>query len=191
MLCLDQRGDDLCDSLGHLRLGIVEVHPELRPFDPCHGGTIDQQQLRVSRHKNLQGEHHPDGDRLIPDNVAPAQRKVFDDSFTGNPVPTVAHRRECLESLPLPQDKPGHSVSLSLSITLVYKELLGWSRSIRPPSRASGGMQPLRTPVPFAPQQQGFVPSPQSLEWPTPAGYSSVVRVRSNRLHPADQDPTE
>jgi hypothetical protein len=32
--CLDQRGDKLCDSLGHLRLEHVEVHPELRPFDP-------------------------------------------------------------------------------------------------------------------------------------------------------------
>jgi hypothetical protein len=30
MLCLGQRGDDLCDSLGHLRLGSVEVHSELR-----------------------------------------------------------------------------------------------------------------------------------------------------------------
>src|SRR6266850_2963912 len=111
MLCLDQREDDLCDSLGLLRLGRVEVHPELRPLDPSHGGTINQQQLWVSRHKNLQGERHPNGDRCIPDNVAPAQRKIFDDSFTGNPVSTVPHRRECLESLPLPQDKPGHSVS--------------------------------------------------------------------------------
>src|SRR6266850_3349459 len=154
MLCLDQRGDDLCDSLGLLRLGSLEVHPERRSLNPFHGGAIDQQQLRVSRHKNLQGEHRPDGDRYISGNVAPAQRKIFDDSFTGNPVPTVAHRRECLESLTLPQDKALHSVSLSLSTTLAYEELLGWSRSIHPPSRASGGMQPLRIPVPFAPPPQ-------------------------------------
>src|SRR4249919_802277 len=136
MLCLDQLGDDLCDSLGHLRLGVDEVHPELRPLDPCHGGMVYQQQLRVSRHKNLQGERHPDENRFIPDNVAPAQRKIFDDSFTGNPLPTVAHRRECLEPLTLPYTKPGHSVSLSLSITLAYQELLGWSRSIRPSAQS-------------------------------------------------------
>src|SRR5437016_2327139 len=191
MLCLDQRGDDLRDSFCHLRLVSVEFHPELRPLDPCDGGTIDQQQLRVSRHENLQGEHHSDGDRYIPDNVAPAQRKIFNDSFTGNPVPTVAHRGECLESLTLPQDKPLHSVSLSLSITLAYQELLGWSRSIHPPSRASGGMQPLRIPVPFAPPPLGLAPSPRSLEWSTAAGYFSVVRGRGSRLPPADQDPTE
>src|SRR5713101_8808748 len=131
MLCLDQRGDDLCDSLGLLRLGSVEVHPERRPLDPFHGGAIDQEQLRISRHKNLQGEHRPDGDRYIPGNIAPAQRKIVDDSFTGNPVSTVAHRRECLEPLTLPHDKPGHFVSLSLSITLACQEFLGWSRSIR------------------------------------------------------------
>ena len=66
MLCLDQRGDNLCDSLGHLRLVSVELHPERRPLDPCHGGAIDQQQLRVSRHKNLQGSAIPTETGVFP-----------------------------------------------------------------------------------------------------------------------------
>ncbi len=52
-MCLDQRGDDRGDALGHLWLGRVEVHPELRTLDPFHGGAIDQQWLRVFRQKNL------------------------------------------------------------------------------------------------------------------------------------------
>src|SRR6185295_6818526 len=127
MLRLDQLGDDLCDSLGQLQFVRVEVHPKISPLDPFHGGALDQQQLCFSRYKNMQGEHHSNGDRSIPGNVAPGQRKIFDDSFTGNSVPKVAHRRECLEPLTLPQDKPGHAVSLSLSITLTYQALLGWS----------------------------------------------------------------
>ena len=59
MLCLDQRGDDLCDSLGHLRLVSVEVYSECSPLDPFHGGAIDQHQLRVSRHKNLKASVIP------------------------------------------------------------------------------------------------------------------------------------
>src|SRR3970040_1172652 len=121
MVRLDQRGDDLCDALGHLRLERVKSHPELSPLDPFHGGTIDQQERRRgSRHKNFQGEHHPNGDRFIPDNVAPAQRKIVDASFTGNPVPTIPHRREGLETLTIPQNKLSHTVSLSLSSTRAY-----------------------------------------------------------------------
>lgn len=60
MLRLDQRGDDLCDSLSHLRLGTVEIHPEIRALNPFHGGAIDQQRFRISRHKNLQCDHRPD-----------------------------------------------------------------------------------------------------------------------------------
>src|SRR5438132_11848472 len=111
MVCLDQPGDDRGDSLGYLRMGRVEVYPELSPLDPFHDSAIDQQQFRVSRHRNLQGKRHPDGDRFIPDNVAPAQRKIFDDSCPRNSVPKVPYRHQFLEPLMLPHDKPGHSVS--------------------------------------------------------------------------------
>lgn len=45
MLRLDQLGDDLCDSLGELQFVCVEVHPEIGPLDPFHGGALDQQQF--------------------------------------------------------------------------------------------------------------------------------------------------
>src|SRR5262245_20470587 len=102
MLRLDQLGDDLCDSLGQLQFVSVEVHAEISPLGPFHSGVIDQQQLCLSRHKNMQGEHHSNGDWPIASNVATGQRKIFNNSFTSNSIPEVAHRRECLEPLTLP-----------------------------------------------------------------------------------------
>ena len=89
----------------------VEVHPKLSPLDPFHDSAIDQQRLRISRHKYFQGERHPEGDTSIPGDVAPAQRQIFDDSFPGHLVPKVLYRRQFLEPLMLPHDKPGHPVS--------------------------------------------------------------------------------
>ena len=43
VLDLDQRGDDLRNSLGHLRCVSVEVYSEISPFDPFNSGTIDKQ----------------------------------------------------------------------------------------------------------------------------------------------------
>src|SRR6267143_7324421 len=116
MLCLDQRGYECSDSFGYLRRGRVEVypefHPEFRPLDPYHDGAIDSQRLGVSWYKHLEGERHPDGDRGVAGHVTPAQRKIFDDSFTGNPIPEVPYRHQLVEPLILlPHDKPGHSVS--------------------------------------------------------------------------------
>ena len=130
MVCLDQRGDDRGDSLGYLRMGRVEVHSEVSPLDPFHDSAIDQQWLRISWHKHLQGERHPEGDTCIPGDVAPAQRKIFDDSFPSYPVPTVLYRHQFLEPLMLPHDKPGHAVFF-LSHHAAYRAFLGWSRSMR------------------------------------------------------------
>jgi len=111
MLHFDQRGDDLCDLFGLLWVRCVEVHSELRSRDPFHDSVIDQQWRRVSRYKNLQIEGHSNGDRRIPGNVAPAQRKIFDDSFAGNPFMKISHRQQSLEPVILPHDKPSHCLS--------------------------------------------------------------------------------
>src|SRR3954469_25489878 len=41
MLSLDQCSDELCDSVRHFLLEIVEVHSKLSPLDPFHSSTID------------------------------------------------------------------------------------------------------------------------------------------------------
>src|SRR6185503_9691417 len=71
-------------------------------------------QLWFSRHKHLQGKFYSHGNRYISGNVAPAQRKILDNPFTGNHVATILHRGECLEPLSFPKYKPGHTDSLSL-----------------------------------------------------------------------------
>jgi hypothetical protein len=43
VLYLDQRGDDLRDSLGQFRRVSVEVHSEISSLDPFNCGTLDEQ----------------------------------------------------------------------------------------------------------------------------------------------------
>ena len=92
--------------------GVPKFTPNLDPLTHCTIARSISKGSGSPGTKICNASAIPTETGAFPGHVAPAQRKIFDQSFPSNPVPQVVHRHQFLEPVILPHDKSGHSVSI-------------------------------------------------------------------------------